>query len=91
MLLEFNKNIHQATKCDREKIRLWSNELEEGVIIAAINEAVKYNARHIGYIETVIKNWTDQGITTVEKLNKSKDKEDSYDNMCNAAAYQYVD
>ena len=72
-------------------MRFWSSSLEEGVIIAAINEAVKYNARHIGYIETVIKNWTDLGITTMEKLNKIKDKEDSYDNMCNAAAYQYVD
>ena len=55
--MEFNKNIHQATKRDKEKMRFWSSSLEEGVIITAIREAVKYNARHIGYIETVIKNW----------------------------------
>lgn len=92
VLLEFNKNIHQATKNDKKKIRLWSSEFEEGVIIAAIKEAVKYDARHIGYIETVIKNWSEHGITTVEKLNKSREKEKiDNNNMCNSAAYQYVD
>lgn len=91
ILLKFNKNIHQATKRDKEKIRLWSSSLEEGVIIAAISEAVKYNARHIGYIETVIKNWMEQGITTMEKLNKSKEKPDRSINRCNVEAYVYID
>lgn len=92
ILLEFNKNICKPTKGDIEKIQLWIRDFEEEVIIAAIGEAVKYKVKHIGYIETVINNWRELGITTIEKFRQHKKKPDDKDSkMCNAAAYQYVD
>lgn len=91
VLLEFNKNICKPTKGDIEKMQSWIRGFEEEVIIAAIGEAVKYKAKHIGYIETVINNWRELGITTMEKLKQHKKPGSKDNNMCNAAAYKYVD
>ncbi|WP_411678864.1 DnaD domain protein [Clostridium thailandense] len=91
ILSEFNKKICKATSRDKEKLRSWRRYFEEDVIIEAINEAVKYKARHIGYIETVINNWKELGLTTMEKLKEHRKKPDIGDNSCNAAAYEYVD
>lgn len=41
ILLEFNKNIHQATKRDKGKIGFWSSGLEKEVIIICIKKIVK--------------------------------------------------
>lgn len=89
----FNKNIRQATIRDTEKIALWLKNFEEEVIIQAILQAVKYDAAHIGYVESIMKNWTTLGLFTMEKLeayrNKVSKEKDS--NRCNSQAYRYLD
>ena len=91
--MEFNKNIRQATIRDIEKIMFWLKEFEEDVIIQAILQAVKYNAAHTGYVESVIKNWKTLGLFTMEKLKayNSKGNREKQDNRCNADAYKYKD
>lgn len=93
ILLEFNKNIRQATIRDIEKIMFWRKEFEEDVIIQAILQAVKYNAAHTGYVESVIKNWKTLGLFTMEKLKayNSKGNREKQVNRCNADAYKYKD
>ncbi|MBC2579079.1 DnaD domain protein [Clostridium sp. DJ247] len=93
VLLEFDKNIRQATIRDVEKIKAWLKVFEEQVIIQAILEAVKYQAPHTGYVESVIKNWRSLGLFTMEKLKKYRKKSNKQkrNNGCNADAYRYLD
>lgn len=93
ILTEFNKNIRQATIRDVEKIMFWLKEFEEDVIIQAVLQAVKYNAAHTGYVESVLKNWKTLGLFTMEKLKayNSKGNREKQDNRCNADAYKYKD
>lgn len=91
VLLEFNKNIRQATIRDLEKLGAWRKEFQEEVIIQAIYEAVKYKARHTGYIESVLKSWKSAGVTTMEELHEFSDGSSKKDDKCNADAYRYLD
>lgn len=93
VLEEFKKNIRKPTRKDKKKIMCWIKEFEEEVIIQAILEAVKYNAAHIGYIESVLENWRTLSLFTIEKFKayRSKGNKEKQDNRCNADAYKYVD
>lgn len=88
VLVEFSKNIKKASKSEVKKLVCWTKKFEEEFIIAAINQAVKYNVKHIGYIEGVIKNWVSQGITTVKELMKKVNRTSG---RVNFDAYEYVD
>lgn len=87
VLFEFNKNIKQASILEIEKFKLWIKDFEEDLIIKAIEEAVKYNAKHIGYIDSILKNYKAKGITTIKALDKKINKPQRF----NEAAYRYVD
>jgi len=91
VLMEFNKNIRQATIRDLEKLGEWKRDFEEEVIIQAIYEAVKYKARHTGYIESVLKSWKSAHISTVEELMEYRAGGSKKDEKCNADAYRYLD
>ena len=73
VLMEFNKNIRQATIRDLEKLGTWKRDFSEEVIIQAIYEAVKYKARHTGYIGSVLKSWKSAHIATMEELQEFRD------------------
>lgn len=88
ILFEFNKNIKKASILEIERFKLWRTEFEEEVIIKAIEQAVKYKVKHIGYIEGIIRGWREEGITTMEELTKKLDKTKG---RVNFAAYKYVD
>lgn len=93
VLLEFDKNIRKATIRDTEKILLWLKDFQEEVIIQTILEAVNHDAAHIGYVESIVKNWKALGLFTMEKLKaymKKSSKEKKY-SRCNAEAYKYLD
>ena len=66
---------------------------EDEVIVKAIHEAVKYNARHMGYIETVLMDWKCLGIRTMEDLMERNKKPDVVKDCttANADAYKYID
>ena len=88
VLLEFSKNIKKASKAEIEKFIQWRKDFEEDVIIKAIEQAVKYKAKHIGYIESIIKSWAAEGITTMKELMKKLDRTKP---RVNFDAYRYVD
>lgn len=88
ILLEFSKNIKKASKAEIEKFIQWRKDFEEEVIIKAIEQAVKYKAKHIGYIESIIKSWAAEGITTMKELMKKLDRPKA---RVNFDAYRYVD
>ncbi|WP_055668846.1 DnaD domain protein [Desnuesiella massiliensis] len=52
----FNNNNHPMTPMEYEKILDWAEDVEPGVIILAIEEAVKHNARNFVYIERLLNN-----------------------------------
>jgi DnaD/phage-associated family protein len=60
----FNRNIHPVTPVEAEKIHDWLKDMEPGVIIAAIGEAVTYSKRSMGYINAVLSSWLSLGIKT---------------------------
>ena len=59
----FNNNIHLMTPMEFERILDWLKEVEPGVVVMAIEEAVNNNARNMSYINTVLSNWKGLGIT----------------------------
>jgi len=90
-LMEFNKNIRQATIRDLEKLGQWKSYFSDEVIIQAIFEAVKYKARHTGYVESVLKSWKSVGITKLEELVEYREGSRQNNEKCNADAYRYLD
>lgn len=91
LLMEFNKNIRQATIRDLGKLGEWKADFEEEVIIQAIYEAVKYKARHIGYIESVLESWKSACITTIDELRQYRENSVKKEHRCNSDAYRYLD
>jgi len=64
----FNDNIHPITPIELQKLGSWLTDVEEDVVVLAIEEAVKYNKRNLKYIESILKNWTLQGLKTKESV-----------------------
>lgn len=60
----FNNNIHPITPIEYEKISDWCSDVEGGVVILAIEEAVKHNARNFVYIERILNSWLGLGYRT---------------------------
>ena len=52
-----------------EKISEWSQTTEKKMIIYALREAVIYQKMSMGYIDGVLRDWKNKGIT-VEQLEK---------------------
>jgi len=90
MVNVFSSNIHLITGIESEKLKEWSNDLEPDAIILAIEEAVKRNARNLGYIEAILRSWVDKGYKTrAEVENSSKewtDKQKQTNNKYNKPA-----
>ncbi|EJO5349515.1 DnaD domain protein [Clostridium botulinum] len=86
----FKKNICKPKDLEYRKLQEWSNRINCDVIIMAIEEAVKYNAKNIQYIENVLYSWEEKGLKTKQDVefykkhwggNKkyNNDKNDSWD------------
>ncbi|WP_250278775.1 DnaD domain-containing protein [[Clostridium] colinum] len=48
----------------------YTDEMEEDLIIEALNIALKNNKKNIRYIQTILDNWLNSGITTIEEYRK---------------------
>ncbi len=51
-------------------INSYTEDMEDELIIEAMNIALKNNKRNIKYIQGILENWLNSGITTVEKYRK---------------------
>lgn len=94
----FSSNIHPITPIELQDIKDWCEKLNEEIVIKAINEAVRNNARNIKYINGILINWHSENLKTAEavdafmrnwkdKLNK-RDK--SAEEFQNINAYRVV-
>lgn len=64
----YEGNIAPITSIVREAMADWLKDVEAGVVIYAINEAAKHNARNWAYINAVIKRQFDVGNKTLEAV-----------------------
>lgn len=93
----FNNNIHPITPIEYEKLKVWEEDVQCDAIILAIKEAVNHNARTLSYINSILNNWYNLGLYSVEAINayqrdwNSKNKKDKNESMANAEAYMYVE
>lgn len=53
---------------EMETIVFWTNEHNEGLIKAALKEAVMQNKRSIRYIEGILNNWKNNNVRTLEEV-----------------------
>jgi len=72
VIQSFNQNIHPVTPIEAEKLGDWLKDLSADVILAAITEAVSNNKRSFSYINSILRNWHDQGLTTLEAIEAHK-------------------
>lgn len=64
----FNNNIHLVTPLEYQKLEDWANEMTCEVVIRAIEEAVYYNKRSIGYINAILNNWLSSNLKDVRAV-----------------------
>jgi DnaD/phage-associated family protein len=93
----FSSNIHMITPVELEDLKDWCDKLNEDIVIMAIDEAVRNNARNIKYINGILINWHAEGLQKVQDVKlfmkdwkdkvskKSKEKGEN-----NAGAYKVV-
>ncbi|ADK16299.1 DnaD domain-containing protein [Clostridium ljungdahlii] len=72
VLTFFEKNIHPAEEAEREKLRMWSGVIDCDVIILAVEEALKYNARNINYVGRILQSWRKKGLKTANDVKEYK-------------------
>ena len=68
----FKKNICTPKDLEYKKLKEWSNKIDCDVIIMAIEEAVKYNAKNIQYIENVLYSWDERALKTKKDVENYK-------------------
>ncbi|WP_434284592.1 DnaD domain-containing protein [Clostridium botulinum] len=68
----FKKNICTPKDLEYRKIKEWTNRIDYDVIIMAIEEAVKYNAKNIQYIENVLYSWDERDLKTKKDVQNYK-------------------
>ncbi|GAA0733739.1 DnaD domain protein [Clostridium oceanicum] len=68
----FKKNICKPKQYECKKLKEWSDNIDYDVIIMAITEATKYNAKNIKYIENVLYSWEEKGLKTKEDVEVYK-------------------
>lgn len=72
MLAFFEENIHSAGEAERDKLRMWSGVIDCDVIILAVEEALKYNARNINYMDRILQSWRKKGLKTANDVKRYK-------------------
>lgn len=94
----FSTNIHLITPIELEDLKDWCSKLNEDIVIMAIDEAVRNNARNIKYINGILINWHSEGLKGVEDVKlfmkswqeKSSKKLRVNEEQNNAGAYKVV-
>ncbi|MGF2164646.1 DnaD domain-containing protein [Enterococcus avium] len=65
-----NASVSSITKNSEESaVRYWLNDFgDDAIVIAAIDEMLKNNARSYKYLEKILKSWESQGLDSLEKV-----------------------
>lgn len=68
----FESNFYLPKQYDVEVMISWCKNYPIPIILEAMKEAKRYNARNLNYIESILITWTNEGIATVEALESYK-------------------
>jgi len=55
-----------------EKIKYWSEDLSEELVVEAMKLAVEYGAKHWSYVESILRYWFDKGYETVHDVHAAR-------------------
>ncbi|MDX8047594.1 DUF4373 domain-containing protein [Gracilibacillus sp. S3-1-1] len=66
----FDEHIARISPIVVEKIHAWETDLPAEVIIRAMQESVEREKRSWKYIESILKDWLNKGITTIEDAER---------------------
>lgn len=69
----YNQNINLITPFEYQKLQDYS-DIEERLIILAMEKAVTANKRSFNYIDGILKAWKSKGITTLAQARDEEDK-----------------
>ena len=69
----YNQNINLITPFEYQKLQDYS-EMEENLIVLAMEKAVTANKRSFNYIDGILKAWKSKGITTLAQARNEEDK-----------------
>jgi DnaD/phage-associated family protein len=64
----FEENVHAITPLEYEKILEFTSQVASEVIIMAIEEAVRYNAKTMKYIAKILDSWIKLGMKTTDEV-----------------------
>ncbi|RXM53927.1 DNA replication protein DnaD [Clostridium tetani] len=71
----FNSNFHMISSYELEILRSYEKDgLDPGVIKLALEEAIGNNVRTIKYVKSILQNWLEKNIKTVEAVKAEKEK-----------------
>ena len=62
----FEKNFHMVTPLELERLMDWCKDMNPQVVIKAMERAVIHNKRTMAYLNGILRNWLDQGVTTLK-------------------------
>lgn len=68
----FEDNFYLPKSFDVQVMISWCEHYPIVIILEAMKEAKKYNARTLNYIEQILISWTNEGITTIQALESYK-------------------
>ncbi len=68
----YNKNISTAGDEEKKLLKGWCKLVETRVVFMAIQEAINYNKKSIGYIIAVLSSWYKDGLKTADAVTKYK-------------------
>lgn len=51
---------------------IWTNELSDELVLEALKIAVENGSRNWKYVETILRDWANKGLTTVEQVHAAQ-------------------
>lgn len=74
LAFEYQKKIGQISGDAALQLLKWKNELGQELVLEAINIAYEQGKRRWSYINGILKNWKEDGITSLNDLEKQREK-----------------
>lgn len=74
----YEKNIGKLSPITADLLKAWSIERGEALVTAAIELAVKRNARTFRYVESILKEWASKDIMTIDEMQAFEQEKRSH-------------
>lgn len=91
VIAEYEQVFGIAGSLTIQNIQFWCQDLSPELVIAAISESKKANARSFKYTEAILKNWEKAGLKTIEDVkayNERFQSQKNYGKQKNNKGYQ---